>query len=90
MEDLYLTKIATEFNTTPKYFSNYFKREFLIGFNEYLNQIRISHAKELLIKTELSLSEISEKVGYLNQATFAIAFKKIMKVPPGKYRELNK
>lgn len=89
-EDLYLEKIATEFGTTPKYFSNYFKKEFMIGFNEYLTQVRISHAKQILSETDLSLSEVSIKVGYLNQTTFAVAFKKMVGIPPGKYREMNK
>ncbi len=89
-EDLYLEKIATEFDTTPKYFSNYFKKEFSVGFNEYLTQIRISHAKELLIQTALPLAEVGEKVGYFNQTTFAVAFKKNVGTPPGKYRELHK
>ncbi len=89
-EDLYLEKIAAVFETTSKYFSNYFKKEFSIGFNEYLTQIRVSHAKELLLENGLSLAEIGEKVGYLNQATFAAAFKKNVGVPPGKYREMNK
>jgi len=89
-EDLYLEKIATEFGTTPKYFSNYFKKEFMIGFNEYLTQVRISHAKQILSETELSLSAVSNKVGYSNQTTFAVAFKKMVGIPPGKYREMNK
>lgn len=89
-EDLYLEKIALVFDTTPKYFSNYFKKEFSIGFSEYLTQIRISHAKKLLLSSKRSLSEIGEKVGYLNQATFAVAFKKNVGVPPGKYRDIHK
>lgn len=89
-EDLYLEKIATEFGTTPKYFSNYFKKEFTVGFNEYLTNVRISHAKQILSETDLSLAEVSEKVGYSNQATFAVAFKKVVAIPPGKYREINK
>ncbi len=89
-EDLYLEKIATVFETTSKYFSNYFKKEFSIGFNEYLTQVRVSHAKELLVETILSLGEVGEKVGYMNQATFAAAFKKNVGVPPGKYREMNR
>ena len=89
-EDLYLEKIASVFDTTSKYFSNYFKKEFSIGFSEYLTQIRISHAKKLLIESKSSLGEIGEKVGYFNQATFAVAFKKNVGVPPGKYRDMHK
>ena len=88
-EDLYLERIATKFGTTAKYFSNYFKREFSIGFNEYLTQVRISHAKEILSKATLSIAEVGKKVGYSNPSTFAVAFKKNVGIPPGKYREIN-
>ena len=89
-KDLYLEKIASEFGTTPKYFSNYFKKEFTIGFSEYLTNLRISYAKKLLAETDKSLSDISVMSGYVNQATFAAAFKKVTGLPPGKYREVNK
>lgn len=88
-KDLYLEKIASQFGTTPKYFSNYFKKEFLVGFNEYITGLRISRAKKLLIETKKPLSEISMETGYQNQATFAAAFKKVTGLPPGKYREIN-
>ena len=88
-EDLYLEKIAAEFSTTPKYFSNYFKKEFTVGFNEYVTNLRISKAKKLLCETDKSLAQISQESGYLNQATFAAAFKKVTGLPPGKYREIN-
>ncbi len=88
--DLYLEKIAMEFSTTPKYFSNYFKKEFTIGFNEYITNLRIAKAKKLLSETDKALSEVSQESGYLNQATFAAAFKKVTGLPPGKYREINK
>ena len=87
---MYLEKIAVEFNTTPKYFSNYFKKEFSLGFSEYLTNLRISQAKKLLCETDKPLNAVSEEVGYLNQATFAAAFKKVKGLPPGKYREINK
>lgn len=89
-EDLYLEKIASAFHTTSKYFSNYFKKEFSVGFSEYLTQLRISHAKKLLIESKISLAEVGERVGYFNQATFAVAFKKNVGVPPGKYRDMHK
>lgn len=89
-EDLYLEKLASEFGTTPKYFSNYFKREFSVSFSEYLANLRISAAKRILAETELALSGVGEKVGYSNPVTFSVAFKKITGMPPGKYREMSR
>ena len=88
-EDLYLEKMASEFKTSPKYFSSYFKREFSVGFSEYLSNVRISHAKRILSDTNLPLNAIGEKVGYTNPVTFAVAFKKKVGMPPGKFREIN-
>ncbi len=89
-ENLYLDKIAEEFNTTPKYFSNYFKKAFGINFVEYLNKIRISHAKELLKNSELTVNEIGERVGYLNPSTFTSTFKKYSGITPSEYRKSGK
>jgi len=89
-DDLYLEKMAAEFKTTPKYFSNYFKREFSVGFSEYLSNIRVSHAKQILSETSLPLGAVGEKVGYTNPVTFAVAFKKRVGMPPGKFREINR
>lgn len=86
-ENLYLDKMAEEFNTTPKYFSNYFKKAFGINFVEYLNKIRISHAKEMLKNSESPVNEIGERVGYLNPSTFASTFKKYSGITPSEFRK---
>ena len=90
MEGLYLDQMAMVTGTTPKYFSNYFKREFGVNFVDYLNQTRIAHAKELLRNSSLTVSEIGERVGYLSSSTFATTFKKYSGVSPTQYREHNK
>lgn len=86
-ENLYLEKMAEIFDTTPKYFSNYFKKAFGINFVEYLNKVRVSHAKELLKGSEIPVSEIGEKVGYLNSSTFASTFKKYCGISPSEFRK---
>jgi two-component system, response regulator YesN len=85
-EDLYLEKMADITETTPKYFSNYFKKIFGINFVEHLNSIRISHAKEYLKNTDTAISEIGEKVGYANSSTFTITFKKYCGMSPTEFR----
>ncbi len=87
MENLYLDHMAAVAGTSPKYFSNYFKKTFGVNFVEYLNKIRLAHAREFLKNTELSVSEIGEKTGYLNASTFTSTFKKYYGLSPSDYRK---
>ena len=88
--DLYLDKVAQEFGFTSKYLSSYFKRKFNVGFNEYVTALRIDEAKRLLTETDEGILSICKAVGYTNNATFNMAFKKITGVSPSSYREENK
>lgn len=87
MENLYLDHIAEVAGTSPKYFSSYFKKTFGINYVEYLNKVRLSHAKELLKDSFLSISEIGEKTGYMNSSTFTTTFKKYVGISPSEYRK---
>jgi YesN/AraC family two-component response regulator len=86
-EDLYLEKMAEVLGTTPKYFSNYFKKAFGINFIECLNKTRISHAKDYLKNTDIAINEIGQKVGYGNSSTFTSTFKKFLGISPTEYRK---
>lgn len=86
MENMYLDHIAKVMETTPKYFSNYFKKTFGINYIEYLNKVRLSHARTMLKETSLSIGEIGEKTGYLNSSTFTTTFKKYFGISPSEYR----
>ncbi len=87
MENMYLDHIAEVTGTTPKYFSSYFKKTFGVNYVEYLNKIRLSHAKEMLRDRSLSIAEIAEKTGYLNASTFTTTFRKYVGVSPSEYRK---
>ncbi|OPA73511.1 hypothetical protein BVG16_28180 [Paenibacillus selenitireducens] len=89
MENLYLDQIAEISGTSPKYFSSYFKRTFGINYVEYLNKVRLSHAKELLKDSSLSIGDIGEKTGYMNSSTFTTTFKKYYGISPSEYRKQN-
>jgi len=87
MEDLYLDHMAEVFNTTPKYFSSYFKKTFGVTFVDYLSKVRLAHARELLRNTTLTVAEVGERVGYLNASTFATTFKKYYGISPSDFRK---
>lgn len=84
--DLSLDFLSDAFGMNGKYFSKLFKEEFGVKFVDFLIDLRIQHAKQLLSKTSYSVQEIAEKVGYTSSISFIRSFKKITGVPPGDYR----
>ena len=72
---------------TRSYFSQIFKEETGKTFVEYLTEVRMDKAKELLRSTDRMLYEIAEQVGYENPAYFTVAFKKQVGLSPRDYRK---
>jgi AraC-like DNA-binding protein len=64
-----------------------FKSEFQSTFNNYLNLIRITEVKRLLIHTNLSVSEIAYNCGYNQVPHFNRVFKKETGLSPKEFRE---
>ncbi len=52
----------------------------------YLRNLRLEHAAELLLNTELSLKEIADLSGFRQMPPFFRAFKKCYRVTPLEYR----
>ena len=77
-------------NISPYYFSKIFKEETGENFIEYVTNIRITKAKELLEKSEFSMKEICAEVGYSDPNYFSRTFKKNVGVTPTEYKESRK
>ncbi|QGQ44401.1 response regulator transcription factor [Metabacillus sediminilitoris] len=88
-EPLSLTGVAKHFHFNPSYLSNYFATHNNEGFIEYLNKIRIEEASKLLINDTITISKISEIVGYSDHSYFCKVFKKIKGLSPSQYRRKN-
>ena len=56
-------KIADMLHLNPSYFSKKFKAVNGFGFKEYLNTIRINHSEQLLLETDMSITEIALECG---------------------------
>jgi len=54
--------------------------------NNYIQELRLENAKKLLTETELSISEITEKIGLSNPSYFSKVFKEKFKISPNQYR----
>ncbi len=88
MNPIGLEEISEMLGFNLSYFSALFKKETGKNFLEYLTEVRISNAKELLRETNLSITEICNKVGYLDQKHFIATFKKYAGIKPGEFRKL--
>ena len=69
------------------YLRNLFSRYVGMSTMDYIMQVRISHARELLALPELSVSSIALAVGYSDVLCFSKAFKKAVGVSPTEFRE---
>jgi len=85
-EDISLMSISERFYISPCYFSRNFKRYTGLGFNEYLNNVRIKEAKKLLSTTKMSITNVSYAVGYKSPTNFGRVFLKITGISPKQYR----
>lgn len=77
---------AVGFNAT--YFSTLFKKETGQNFVDYLTDLRIGKAKELLSGEDLSVQDVAEMVGYQDLKYFSKLFKKLTGVSPSDYKKL--
>ena len=84
--DLSLNQIAAHIGVSPSYFSSIFKQETGQNFVEYLTQVRMERACELLKCTSYRTAEIGEQVGYNDAHYFSAAFKKAMGQSPKDYK----
>ena len=83
--DLSLCKIADIFSYTEKYISFFFKKHMKIGFNSYLNSLRIKYSLELMEKNARSVGYIARECGYEDALYFSKVFKKTMACTPTEY-----
>ena len=84
-KDLSLVAVAKAAYVTPNYLSRVFKEEMSTNFVDWLNQLRIDKAKDLLTFTGLKAYEIAEKVGYKDYKYFSSMFKKLTGYSPKDY-----
>jgi AraC-like DNA-binding protein/ligand-binding sensor protein len=84
--DLKLSQIASLYFVHPQYLSRLFNKEVRMHFTEYVNRVRLEHAKRLLLESDESVLNIALSVGYNNVTYFNTVFKKHTRVTPRQYR----
>jgi two-component system, response regulator YesN len=85
-----LDDAAETVGLSPKYLSKVFKEITGTGFMDYKLKVKIGKAKELLLATGNTISDISDKLGFMNPESFMRIFKKVTRVTPSQFRKKKK
>ncbi len=89
-DSLSLSELASRYFLNFSYASSLFKKTTGKTFSQYLTELRMNHARQLLSNPDLNISEIGELCGYEDSYYFNKVFKKHHGVPPSAYRSLPK
>ena len=84
--NIQLKDIARELDISQYYFSHLFRKSTGISPYRYVIQQRVAKAKELLINTSMSISEIALACGFNSQSQLTMHFRKLTGTTPKQYR----
>lgn len=88
-EDITRHGVAEVVDMNPEYFSRYFKKHTDKKFVDYINELRINHAKKLLAETNLKVYEICSQCSYKSMHYFLTLFKQYTNMTPNEYRTIH-
>ncbi len=86
-EPMTLDRAAGEAGMSVSCFERYLKSQTGMTFTTYLNSLRISRAKELLLANHAPMLQVALSCGFTNQSHFNRVFKRIAGMAPGEYRK---
>lgn len=85
-----LDEVARISHLSASRLAHVFKEQMGTTIIDYLTSVRIERAKQLLLATNQSCTEICFQVGYNNQSYFTRTFKTLVGMPPRRFRARNK
>lgn len=88
MKKITLFEVSEYVGLSEGYFSKLFTKEMNITFTQYLTNVRIEKAKELLSNPNKKIYEVCEEVGYESVEHFSRIFKKYTDLSPKKYQKI--
>ena len=86
-EEITLKSIANDIHINPSYLSTLFKKETGQTFSQYLLMLRLEESKQLLLETNLDITEIAYKTGFNSQSYFIKVFRDHTGQTPKEYRK---
>lgn len=84
-----IEELAELVDLNPSYLSRLFKKETGVYVSEYIQQLKVDAAKNMLLYSEFSPSKISSILAFPDQSYFTQVFKKYTGVTPRKYQSMH-
>jgi len=86
---LSIENVAAEIHMSPSAFSHYFKKRTLKSFTDYVVELRLGKAAQLLQFTDIPVSVVCYESGFQNISHFNATFNRKYKLSPLKFRKLK-
>ena len=86
-EQVTLEQLAKNENLNPSYFSKLFSSEMGTPVKSYILSVKINTARNMLSKSDYSVSDIAYSLGFSSQSAFTAAFKNLTGETPARYRK---
>ncbi len=87
---LEIDDLCRQFNYSRDYLSKLFRKHYDISIKRYINQVKISTAKQLLSTSRMSVEQVGNAVGFDNVQLFYKFFRYHENMTPSTYRKLHK
>ena len=81
-----ITRFSDEYYFSKEYLTRQFKAKYGCGIYEYVLQVRMTRARELLQNPEIKIQDIAQRVGYTDKNYFSKAFRTYYGVSPTEFR----
>lgn len=88
-DNIRIQDFADKYYFSREYLSRLFKTEYGTGIYEYLTQVRMSRAEELLADPSVSIAEIASRIGFSDSNYFSKAFRTWSGMSPSDWRKAH-
>ena len=85
-----LKELANHFHYSESYLSKFIHRQLGLSFSQLLQEIRLEKSCQLLVQTDMKITELCENVGYNNESYYINIFHKKYGITPLQYRKKHK
>ena len=86
-DEVTLVRLADLVHFNPSYLSRLFKQVMGMNLSDYIGEIRIKKAKQLLENPDLKINAVAEALGYGTATNFTRFFRKVTNMTPQEYRD---